>query len=46
MIERFDGCAQGYPNVWVLILCRVLIDNVLELRKMLKRPTKILETED
>ena len=35
-------------NVWVLILCRILIDNVLELSKMSKRATwkKILESEE
>ena len=35
-------------NVSVLISCRVLIDNVLELSKMLKRATwkKILENEE
>ena len=35
-------------NVSVLISCRVLIDNVLQLSKMLKRATwkKILENEE
>ena len=35
-------------NVSVLISCRVLIDNVLELSKMLKRATwkKIMESEE
>ena len=35
-------------NVPVLILCRILIDNVLELSKTLKRVTwkKILENEE
>ena len=35
-------------NVSVLILCRMLIDNVLELSKMSKRATwkKILESEE
>ena len=35
-------------NVSVLISCRVLIDNVLELSKMLKRATwkKILDSEE
>ena len=35
-------------NVWVLILCRILIDNVLELSKMSKKATwkKILESEE
>ena len=35
-------------NVLILILCRILIDNVLELSKMLKRATwkKILENEE
>ena len=35
-------------NVWVLILCRILTDNVLELSKMSKRATwkKILESEE
>ena len=49
MIERFAGCAQCYfVNISVLILCRILIDNVLELSKMSKRATwkKILETEE
>ena len=49
MIERFAGCAQCYlVNISVLILCRMLIDNVLELSKMSKRATwmKILESEE
>ena len=49
MIERFAGCAQCYlVNISVLILCRILIDNVLELSKMPKRATwkKILESEE
>ena len=49
MIERFAGCAQCYfVNISVLILCRILIDNVLELSKMSKRATwkKILESEE
>ena len=49
MIERFAGCAQCYlVNILVLILCRILIDNVLELSKMAKRATwkKILESEE
>ena len=49
MIERFAGCAQCYfVNVSVLILYRILIDNVLELSEMLKRATwkKILESEE
>ena len=49
MIERFAGCAQCYlVNILVLILCRILIDNVLELSKMSKRATwkKILESEE
>ena len=49
MIERFAGCAQCYiVNISVLILCRILIDNVLELGKMSKRATwkKILESEE
>jgi hypothetical protein len=49
MIERFAGCAQCYLlNISVLILCRILIDNVLELSKMSKRATwkKILESEE
>jgi hypothetical protein len=35
-------------NISVLILCRILIDNVLELSKMSKRATwkKILESEE
>ena len=35
-------------NISVLILCRMLIDNVLELSKMRKRATwkKILESEE
>ena len=48
MIERFSGCAQSYfVNISVLILCRILIDNVLELSEMSKRATwkKILENE-
>ena len=49
MIERFAGCAQCYlVNISVLILSRILIDNVLELSKMSKRATwkKILESEE
>ena len=49
MIEHFAGCAQCYfVNILVLILCRILIDNVLELSKMLERATwkKILESEE
>ena len=49
MIERFAGCAQYYlVNISVLILCRVLFDNVLELSKMSNRATwkKILESEE
>ena len=50
MIERFAGCAQCYVvNISILILLfRILIDNVLELSKMLKRATwkKILESEE
>ena len=49
MMERFSGCAQCYfVNVSVLILGRILIDNVLELSEMSKRATwkKILETEE
>ena len=49
MIERFAGCAQCYlVNISVLILCRVLFDNVLELSKMSNRATwkKILESEE
>ena len=49
MIERFAGCAQCYlVNILVLIQCRILIDNVLELSKMSKRATwkKILESEE
>ena len=35
-------------NILVLILCRILVDNVLELSKMSKRATwkKILESEE
>ena len=49
MIERFSGCAQCYlVNISVLIFCRILIDNVLDLNKMSKRATwkKILEIEE
>ena len=49
MIVRFAGYAQYYLlNVSVLILCRILIDNVLVLSKMLKRATwkKILKNEE
>ena len=49
MIEHFAGCAQCYlVNFSVLIKCRILIDNVLDLSKMLKRATwkKILESEE
>ena len=49
MIERFSGCAQCYlVNISVLIFCRILTDNVLELNKMSKRATwkKILESEE
>ena len=35
-------------NILVLILCRILVDNVLELSEMLKRATwkKVLESEE
>jgi hypothetical protein len=49
MIEDFAGCAQFYlVNISVLILYRILIDNVLELSKMSKRATwkKVLESEE
>jgi hypothetical protein len=49
MIERFAGCAQCYlVIISVLILCRILIDNVLEPSKMSKRETwkKILDSEE
>ena len=49
MIEQFAGCAQCYlVNISVLILYRILIDNVLELSKMSKRATwkKILDSEE
>ena len=49
MIEHFVRCAQCYlMNISVLIFCRILIDNVLELIKMSKRATwkKILESEE
>jgi hypothetical protein len=49
MIERFAGCAHCYlVNIQVLMLCRILIDNVLKLSKMSKRATwkKILESEE
>ena len=49
MIERFAGCAQCYlVNISVLILYRILNDNVLELSKMSERATwkKILESEE
>ena len=49
MIERFAGCALCYiVNISVLILCRILIDNVLELSKMSNRATwkRILESEE
>ena len=49
MIEHFTGCAQCYlVNISVLILCRILINNVLELSKILKRATwkKILESKE
>ena len=49
MIERFSGCAQCYlVNISVLILYRILIENVLELSKMSERATwkKILESEE
>ena len=49
MIERFAGCAQCYlVNISVLILCRILVDNVFELSKMSKKATwkKILESEE
>ena len=48
-IERFAGYAQCYlVNISVLILCRILIDNVIQLSKMSKRATwkKILESEE
>jgi hypothetical protein len=49
MIEHFAGYAQCYLlSISVLILCRILIDNVLELSKMSKRATwkKILDNEE
>jgi hypothetical protein len=49
MIKHFAGCAQYYlVNISVLILRRILIDNVLELSKMSERATwkKILESEE
>ena len=49
MIEHFARCAQCYlMNISVLIFCRILINNVLELIKMSKRATwkKILESEE
>ena len=49
MIERFAGYAHFYlVNILALTLCRVLIDNVLELSKMSKRAMwkKILESEE
>ena len=49
MLEHFAGCAQCYlVNISVLILCRTLIDNVLELSKMSKRATwkEILENKE
>jgi hypothetical protein len=49
MKEHFSGCAQCYlVNTSVLILCRILMDNLLELNKMSKRATwkKILESEE
>ena len=50
MIEHFSGCAQCYylVNISVLILCRILFDNVLELSKMSNRAAwkKILESEE
>ena len=49
MIERFAGCAQCYlVIISFLILCRMLIDNVLEFSKMSKRETwkKILDSEE
>ena len=49
MIECFAGCAQCYlVNISVLNLCRMLLDNVLELSKMSKRATwkKILQSEE
>ena len=49
MIKQFAGCAQCYlVNISVLILCRILIDNVLELSKMSNRATwkRILESEE
>ena len=49
MIDRFARCAQCHlVDIAVLIFCRILIDNVLELSKMSKRATwkKILESEE
>jgi hypothetical protein len=49
MIEHFARYAQCYlVNISVLILYRILIDNMLELSKMSKRETwkKILESEE
>ena len=49
MIKQFAGCAQCYlVNISVLILCRILFDNVLELSKMSNRAAwkKILESEE
>ena len=41
-------CSMLPLNILVLILCRILVDNVLELSKMLKRATwkKVLESEE
>ena len=48
-IEHFAGCAQCYlVSIWVLILCRLLIDNMRVLTEMSKRATwkKILDSKE
>ena len=48
IIERFAGCVQYYSSMLLLISCRILINKVLELSKMLERGTwkRILENEE
>jgi hypothetical protein len=49
MIEHFSGYAQcNFMNISILMLCRILIDNVLELSQMSKTASwkKILENEE
>ena len=48
MLSSCWVCSMLPLNILVLILCRILVDNVLELSEMLKRATwkKVLESEE